>query len=123
MPTYAFICKKCRRTDEVFMTLGQYVKNAPTFVCCTERMERHINAAPALAGVSERHYDGLRAPDGADISTRAKHRAYMKANNVTTADDFTQTWKQAAKERAARIEGHDPTRKRDLIEAVAKLGG
>jgi len=55
--------------------------------------------ANALAG--DRHYDGLRAPDGTDISSRTKHREYMKANNLTVMDDFKGTWAKAQKEREA----------------------
>ena len=51
----------------------------------------------ALAG--DRHYDGMRATDGTDISTRSKHREYMKRHGLTTADDYTQTWAKAQKER------------------------
>ena len=47
------------------------------------------------------HYDGLRAPDGTDISTRAKHREFMKRNNLTTVDDFKQTWAGAERQREA----------------------
>lgn len=53
--------------------------------------------ANALAG--DRHYDGMRAPDGTDISTRTKHRQYMKDRGLTTADDFKGEWARAAKER------------------------
>jgi hypothetical protein len=59
--------------------------------------ERAINNA--LAG--DRHYDGLRASDGADISTRTKHREYMRANNLTTVDDFKGVWQKAQAERDA----------------------
>lgn len=51
----------------------------------------------ALSG--DRHYDGMRATDGTDISTRTKHREYMKANNVTTMDDFKSVWQGAQKQR------------------------
>lgn len=44
---------------------------------------------------NDRHYDGVRATDGTDISTRKKHRDYMKRNNLATVDDFKQTWAQA----------------------------
>ena len=127
MPTYTHRCSVCGRTDDHLIPLGEYLRNPPAFVCCAQIMERAITVAPGLAVhnalASERHYEGLRAPDGADISSRAKHRAYMQANNLTTADDFTQTWKRAAEERAQRLEGHDPARVRDVAEAVTKLGG
>lgn len=50
---------------------------------------------------NDRHYDGIRATDGTDISTRRKHREYMKRHNLTTTDDFKQTWAQAQKAREA----------------------
>ena len=53
----------------------------------------------ALAG--DRHYDGLVAPDGTDISSRTKHREYMRANGLTTADDFKDTWARAERQRDA----------------------
>jgi hypothetical protein len=42
----------------------------------------------------------FQAHDGTVINSRRKHREYMKRHNVTTADDFTQHWKQAAEQRA-----------------------
>lgn len=127
MPTYAFRCEECGRTDEVMLSISQYVRNAPTLVCCCKVMHRFITVAPALALsnalASERHYDGLRAQDGTDISTRAKHREYMRANNLTTADDFAQTWAKAAEQREARIAGADASRTADIVQAVQKLGG
>lgn len=58
---------------------------------------RELNPHHLIMG--DRHYDGLQATDGTDISTRAKHRAYMKANNLTTMDDYTETWAREAKKR------------------------
>lgn len=61
---------------------------------------------PRLELNLDTHYDGIRATDGTDISTRAKHRAYMRANNLAMADDFKETWKAATKEREnTRIPG------------------
>lgn len=73
--------------------------------------------------VGDRHYDGLRAPDGArtDISTRAKHREYMKRHDLTTVDDFKGTWDQAAKARANIQRGIDPARRRDVERAIHQL--
>ena len=47
----------------------------------------------------DRHYEGLRATDGTDISSRTKHRQYMKNNNLTTMDDFTNSWAKAKEQR------------------------
>lgn len=70
--------------------------------------------ANPLAG--DRHYDGLQATDGTDISTRTKHREYMKRNGLTMESDFTQTWAKAAEERQQRRQGthHDPGLRRML---------
>lgn len=50
---------------------------------------------------NDRHYEGTKATDGTDISSRRRHREYMRANNLTTADDFKDTWAKAQKEREA----------------------
>lgn len=63
-------------------------------------------------------YDNLRAPDGADISSRTKHREYMKAHNLTVADDFKGEWKQAAAEREQRKQGNFD--KAERKEAIAR---
>ena len=45
------------------------------------------------------HYDGLRATDGTDISTRTKHREYMRRHGLATVDDYKKTWSEAEKRR------------------------
>lgn len=73
---------------------------------------------------SDRHYAGLQATDGTDISTRKRHREYMKRNNLTTVDDFTNTWKEAAQKRAEFFTGSDKReseqRKRDIADAITR---
>lgn len=55
---------------------------------------------------NDRSYDGMRAPDGADISSRTKHREYMRRHGLTTADDFNGQWQREEKRREAyRTEG------------------
>lgn len=125
MPTYTFRCQKCGSDFAAYMSIREYCAAPPAFVCCGQQAERFFEVVPgmalhnALAG--DRHYDGLRATDGADISTREKHRAYMKAHGLTTADDFKQTWSKAADERAARLAGKDSSRRVDVERAIAKL--
>lgn len=123
MPTYAFRCQECERVTEVMLSMRVYIASPPVLLCCADPMGRYFNTAPGLANVNDRHYDGLRAPDGTDISSRAKHRAYMKQNNLTTVDDFSGTWAKQAKEREERMAGQDATRKADIAEAIARLGG
>lgn len=127
MPTYAFKCPACGAQVDTIMSIREYSAAPPAFFCCAQQMERFFEVVPALALhnalVSERHYEGLQASDGTPIDTRAKHRAYMQANNLTTVDDFASTWKRDAQERAARIAGDDPQRAHDIAQAIAKHGG
>lgn len=87
-------------------------------------MERKLSVVPASAGAyvlaGDRHYEGMRATDGTDISSRSKHRAYMKANNLTTADDFQKTWSKNMEERQAfRSATHqDHSLKQDIVQAI-----
>jgi predicted nucleic acid-binding Zn ribbon protein len=123
MPTYTFRCAACGSRAEIVKSITAYTQERPAFYCCGQTMERYFDTAPALGVVGETHYDGLRATDGTDISTRAKHRAYMKANNLTTVDDFRDTWKKNARERELRMQGMDTARASDLASAIDKLGG
>ena len=73
--------------------------------------------------VGDRHYEGLRSPRGdqADISTRTKHREYMKQHGLATADDFKETWAKAAEKRKDFFAGKDPSRVNDVVRAVDKV--
>lgn len=58
--------------------------------------------APILTG---RFYENTQATDGTDIGSRRKHRNYMKANNLTIATDYTETWKKQAADRERMKQG------------------
>jgi hypothetical protein len=124
MPTYSFRCANCEEVTDAVMSISTYVRNPPTFMHCGSPMDRFFQvtggAAVANALAGDRHYDGLTATDGTDISTRAKHRAYMKAKGLTTIDDYASTWKKDAAERSQRMEGQDPSRVRDIAQAYEK---
>lgn len=122
MPTYTWGCQQCGDTEEVFLPLRHYLDHPPAFVCCSVPMIRVLTPVH-IAHVSEDSYKDLRATDGTDISSRAKHRAYMKARNLTTVDDFKDTWAKQAKERDARLAGDDPSRSRDVARVIEQLGG
>jgi hypothetical protein len=62
----------------------------------------------------DKNYEGLTDTKGIDISTRTKHREYMKQNNLALAGDYTNEWKAAEKQRQAN---KDPTRVHDLVRA------
>lgn len=59
----------------------------------------------AQTPTEELTYGGMRATDGADISSRKKHREYMKHHNVALASDFKETWAKAGEERAKFYRG------------------
>jgi hypothetical protein len=72
--------------------------------------------------IGDRHYDGLRATDGADISTRAKHREYMKQHGLTTMDDYKNEWAKAAEKRAEYFTGKSGSVNReDVARAIHQL--
>jgi hypothetical protein len=126
MPTYTFRCAQCGANLSTIMSIREYCAAPPAFVHCSKVMDRFFETVPGLAihnaMAGDRHYDGLRATDGTDISSRSKHREYMRANNLTTADDFTQTWKDAAKERERVYAGDDKSRAHDVRAALEKFG-
>ena len=65
----------------------------------------------------DRHYDGLQATDGADISSRTKHREYMARTGLTTADDYRVAWAKAAEQRADfYTTGGDHKGRREAVE-------
>lgn len=106
MPTYAYRCGVCGHEDERLQSIRAYT-SAPDVPSCPNHgpMERKLTINPAFSGLAnalagDRHYDGLRASDGSDISSRTKHREYMKRTGLTSTSDFTETWKKQADERA-----------------------
>jgi hypothetical protein len=70
---------------------------------------------------NDRHYDGMRAPDGADISSRSKHREYMRRTGLTTMDDFKDTWKRAEAKRAEYYKKGGSVSREDVARAIARL--
>lgn len=69
----------------------------------------------------DRNYDGVRAPDGTDISSRTKHREYMRATGLTTTDDFKDTWAKAKQERERLYSQGGTFRRQDIERAMHQL--
>jgi len=67
---------------------------------------------------NDRAYQDMNDPR---FASRSQHREYMERNGLTTADDFTNEWKQAAKKREAFYRGEDPNRVKSIVEAVKKV--
>lgn len=128
MPTYDYKCQRCGRTESVFQTISEYTRAPARPKCCNfTDMERMLSVVPAMSGLAnalagDRHYEGLRAPDGTDISSRTKHREYMKRTGLTTVDDFKGVWQKAAKEREEFFSGKtvDKELRKEISEQVTK---
>ena len=69
----------------------------------------------------DRNYEGMTAPDGTDISSRTKHREYMKAKGLTTMDDFKDTWARAKVERENYMQHGGSFKRADIERAIYKL--
>lgn len=60
-------------------------------------------------------YGNAQATDGADLSSRRKHRDYMKANGLSMAGDFKEHWQKKAKEREEVLSGRAGSKERREI--------
>ena len=102
------------------MSRRRYVQIKGELVEITDDYQpQHHNDSGALWG--DRSYDGLRATDGTDISTRAKHREYMKLNNLATVDDFKETWSKAQEQRDRYRQSGGTFSRRDIERAISQL--
>lgn len=69
-------------------------------------------------------FDGLRATDGTDISSRTKWETYMRANNLSLTNDWRETWAKAAKEREAALtpgSGHGRAERIETLKRVMQM--
>jgi hypothetical protein len=81
-----------------------------------EAPQRNAHTSDGLLW-NDRSYDGLRATDGTDISSRSKHREYMRVNGLTTMDDFKQSFADAQQRKAEYVtQGKHGAVKREHIE-------
>jgi hypothetical protein len=119
MPTYNWECGVCGKEHEEYLAIYEYNRNPPKPVCCDSPMGRTFSYSPSeardnpLAG--DRQFDGLRAPDGTDISSRDKHRRYLRKTGLAMADDFKESWAKAKKDRDLRSAGMHPEQKAERI--------
>ena len=124
MPTYEYKCSECGLEKANFQSIGAY-NTAPLVPYCHGPMERKLSVVPtnalsfALAG--DRHYEGLRGPNGEDIGSRTKHREFMSQSGLTTMDDFKGHFKEAAKKREEYRTGvfKDPELRQELSKQVS----
>ena len=104
------------------MTRRRYIQDRHTGELI-EVSQDHQAALRNDAGVlwGDRHYDGARATDGTDISTRTKHREYMAAHGLTTVDDYKETWAQAQAARESYYRNGGSIRREDVARAMHQL--
>lgn len=95
-----------RRTGELIEVTADYIPEMRT-------------DSGALWGDSS--YEGMKAPDGTDISSRTKHREYMKANNLTTMDDFQNSWAKAKESRERYMTEGGSFKRADIERAIHQL--
>lgn len=103
MPTYDYRCAICGRQDSRVQSMREY-STAPIRPDCHGTMERHLSVVPAMSGLAnalagDRHYEGMRGPNGEDVSSRTKHREFMARTGLTTVDDFQSTFANMEKDR------------------------
>lgn len=87
----------------------------------TTAPQRQRSAAAAGALWNDSQYHGMRATDGSDISSRKKHREYMKRHGLTTSDDYTATWSKAKEARERYMRSGGSVRKQDVLQAITQL--
>jgi hypothetical protein len=104
------------------MTRKRYIqmKEPPyDLIEVTEDYSAPSRADSALWG--DRHYEGMTAPDGTDISSRTKHREYMKAKGLTTMDDFKDSWAKAKESRERYMTEGGSFKRADIERAIHHL--
>ena len=101
------------------MTRRRYIQIEGKLVEVTDDYQAPQRKGNNIMG--DQHYDGLRAPDGTDISTRSKHREYMKRTGLTTADDFKSDWSRANEARTQYRQQGGSISRADVARAMEKL--
>jgi hypothetical protein len=71
----------------------------------------------------DRSYANTTGPNGEDLSSRSKHRAFMKATGLTTADDFKGSWAQSQQARDNYRQNGGSISREDIARSIAKLKG
>jgi len=85
-----------------------------------EVTDDYISPGPIVH--DDRQFQGLRATDGTDISSRTKQREYMKRNDLVPMEEFKGEWSKAAKARADYFQGRTGSvNKSDIAGAISQL--
>jgi hypothetical protein len=102
--------------------MPRYRYDAKTQELIETNVERKANRIKGDRSLwNDTHYEGAKTTGGHDIGSRKKHRQYMKDNNLTTSDDYTNEWKAAAKEREHYKANGGTITKDDIRKAIHQL--
>lgn len=112
---------------EKYLEFWGYTLGTPEAEEAWEAKQKMMYGPAREAGymvMGDQFYDGGRAPDGSDISTRTKHREYMKRTGLVTFDDYAQTFAKEQERRDAYHSGQRGTvSRKDIERSIAKLTG
>jgi hypothetical protein len=101
------------RTTYVYRTLPE--GGVEVFEKGAEHEAARGNDAGVLWG--DLHYANITGPMGEDLSTRSKHRAYMKEKGLSMVCDWTNEWETARKKREEHLTtGGDHKARREQVE-------
>lgn len=107
------------------MTRRRYIQDPVTFqmIEVTEDFIAPSRESARNRGAlwNDRHYDGMQATDGADISSRKKHRDYMQRKGLTTVDDFSSSWAKAKEQRENYYKNGGSFRRADVERAIYEV--
>lgn len=104
------------------MTRRRYIQSKEPPYELIEVTDDYTSPARADSALwSDRSYEGMVAPDGTDISSRTKHREYMKAKGLTTMDDFKDSWAKAKESRERYMTEGGSFKRADIERAIYKL--
>lgn len=79
--------------------------------------QRHEERQPVF---TDRHLEGMRAPDGTDISCRWKRNEYMRREGVADFSDYAQSFQKAQEKREAWRSGKAEV-SRETVEQVGRI--
>ena len=105
------------------MTKRRYVQDPQTLELVEITQEREPSRAGDAALWNDSHYSNTTGPNGEDLSSRSKHRAYLKATGLTTVDEFKSEWSRAREARENYHRSGGTVSRQDVAQAIARLKG
>lgn len=105
------------------MTRRRFIQDPESLELIEVTGERDPSRSGDAALWNDRNYTNTTGPNGEDLSSRSKHRAFMKATGLTTADDFKGSWAQSQQARENYRQKGGSISREDIARSIAKLKG